>query len=107
MTMRVFVQARDIPRAFRIQSELQSVLRNVGQILHASFHDGYDEKHCNAVLYLETGAEFRPSVVHLYGQKYIHLTPIPDKFVRTIIGDDLETHLNTPAMYNIGKRIWD
>ena len=106
--MLVFVQAINIPRSFSNKEQLQHVLCNVGRVNHVSFHDGHDSHYFNAVIHLEISkAEFNPMTLTVLAGEQITFNKIPDKFVKMMIGDDIETHVNTPCINKIGTRIWD
>lgn len=105
--MFVFVQAINIPSAFADQVQMQQILHNIGRINHISFHEGYEDGYWNAVVHLETNTAFKLRNVTIFGDVSITLDLIPEKFVKTMIGDNVETHINTPSLQNVGVHIWD
>lgn len=102
-----FVQAINIPRAFANKEQIQMILRNVGRINHISFHQSTRDNHFNAVIHLETSTAFEPCEITIFKDVSITLELIPDKFVNTMIGKDVETHMDTPSLNRVGLRIWD
>ena len=106
--MRIFVQAINIPRAYGTKEQIQNLLRNVGRVSHVSFHDGADKFHYNSVIYLEINKnEFEPLTLTPYDGEKISVTPVPEKIVKTLVGDDYNGHINTPYMSKIGTHVWD
>ena len=105
--MPVFVQAINIPNAFTDKEQIQNVLRNVGRVNHVSFHKGGDDHHHNAVIHLEVGNTFKPITLSVHNGEKIQFQQLSDKFVKTMIGDDLQSHINTPFMNRIGVKIWN
>lgn len=106
--MYVFVQVINIPCAYGTKEQLQNLLSNVGRVNHASFHKGVDSFHYDSVIHLEIGeGEFEQFTLSPYNGEKITLIPIPEKVIKTLIGEDYHSHLNTPCMSEIGVHIWN
>ena len=103
--MFVFVQATNIPRALRNKEQMQRLLCNVGRVNQVLFEED-DEYYCRAMIHLETSkCSFSQCVLTPYGKERIILYQVPDKFVKTMIGEDLYSHITTPNRHSIWSYI--